>query len=377
MKKTITCIVLVLSVSLAYAEINENNDDLFNHKQIAAPSWISAGLQLTSYILSFTVVPNIDNSTVADILYYGMPATAHIPLYFYNPLNAVGLGIGHAGIISSEILLDRNDEDYFRTYFGMANNQLSMYSVYSVYRDARVKAQSGIYDDSWRQDTIGHYIAGYLPANHYDDFNEEWKPEKFMDLLLAPVKKQNFRDPFVWGFGALGIISGLINGFVNYDNATAIWETGTSYIGPHEVPIYFSIPLILSIYYLESTLVAVSEESMYRGFLYEEMGSRYGALNANIIDSLSFAAVHIPGEIANDVGAGNVLLNFARRSLLTVYLNISYDRGGLQRSVGTHAMIDFSLLFMNWLFSAGAPHERFTDLLMEIPLVQFDYSIPF
>lgn len=353
-------------------QLGESASEGWSHSQVAIPSWIATGFSIGGLILNnFLASSDAVDYTTYYITTYGMEAATHVPLYFINPKQALWFSGAHALIIGGERALYGND-DYFRQYLSMANMHVGMHSVYAIYREARLKAGPDVYSDEWRKDSLGQRLSRMFPDDTmFNETCDHWEPNSFTDLFFAPVSKVNISDPFIWIMG----ISGILKTLIQTDKTDAIWNTGETYVGPYRMPGYVSIPLMAALYYLESSMVAMAEESVFRGFVYEEIGSRYGAIAGNVVDAVSFAAIHIPGEIAYDVAPGNIALNFVQRSALTLYLDVMYDRGGLERSVAAHAMIDFSILFAKWLCKGGAPQESFFDTVMAIPNLEIRFNI--
>lgn len=335
----------------------EQSEGWRTHNQCILMPSISAGLMSFTF---FSGLLGLDNYW-AEVAIMG---AAHVPAYFNNPLHGLYLSLTFGGLLGAENLIDSDEAEMFDdfVYTGMA--QTGMFATYVAYRDARVDALPGVYDDEWRYRLEGLWEAManelFIGENKLD---KEWKPYTFGELLFAPLDKRHYADPLLIILPIAGFIKPLIVG----SHEDAPWTTGHSYIGGWEVPAYVSIPAMLVFFFFESSIIATAEESLFRGFIYEDLASRGNLLAAKIIDPLYFSAIHIPQEIDMDYPAGTIVLDFLQRSLLTFYIDIFYDRGGLTHSVTTHMLIDWSQLFSMWLVNSGAPQTGIESIMGLIP----------
>jgi membrane protease YdiL (CAAX protease family) len=295
------------------------------------------------------------------------------PVYFVNPLDGIGLTLGFGGLVGIERLM------HTETNFGMLNDfaytwlmEGTMYAAYLGYINSRIHAAPGIYDNDWRKgitELEGEEFLTFPDAK----FDKEWRPYGLGELFTAPLDGNHYNDIAM----VILPIAGVIGPLVMYSHKDAIWSTGKTYIGNWEAPAIASIPLMLLFFYLESTIIAVSEESLFRGFLYEDIAASSGHVNAKIFDCTVFPAVHIPQEIDMGYNGGQIALNFLRRSVLTLYLDLLYDRGGLTHSVTAHMLIDFSQMFTLWMLRGGAPQKEVSDLIGTIMPVEFAFRVAF
>jgi len=124
------------------------------------------------------------------------------------------------------------------------------------------------------------------------------------------------------------------------------------------------VPLMAGFLYIFCSLVAIGEEGFFRGFIYEELGSRTNEWIAKITDMIIFPLFHVPGEIEFYQENPEYFLNyFIRRSSLTFIIDVTYDRGGLARSVSFHFWVDFTQLLAYYIIYGGVAHENFMDIL--------------
>lgn len=298
---------------------------------------------------------------------------AIVPVYFVNPLDGLALTVGFGGLVGIERLMDSE------TNFGMLNDfaytwlmEGTMYAAYLGYINSRIHAAPEIYKNDWRKGLTELDGEEFL-ALPDTTFEKDWRPYGFGELFIAPLDGNHYND--------LGMLilpfAGVIGPLIMYPHDKAIWNTGKTYIGNWEMPGIASIPLMLIFFYLESTIIAVSEESLFRGFLYEDIAASSDHINAKIFDCILFPAVHIPQEIDMGYNGGQIALDFLRRSVLTIYLDLLYDRGGLTHTVTAHMLIDFSQMFTLWLLRGGAPQKKVSDLIGTIIPVEFAFRIPF
>lgn len=328
-----------------------------NHTQVVLMPSISAGLFGLTFL---TELAGIDNYWF-DV---ALLASIHVPAYFNNPLHGLCLSLTFGGLFGMVNLLESDEANMMQDFAYTGMMQTGMYSTYVAYRDARVQALPGVYDDSWRCKFEGYYrfFTEALIFGH-PDLDKDWKPYNFKDLMLAPLDKDHYSDLII----VLLPIAGFIKPFIVNSDEEAMWRTGESYIGGWKVPGWASIPAMLAFFYAETTVIGIAEESHFRGFIYEDLASRGNLLAAKIVDPIYFSAIHIPQEIEMDYTAGQITLDFVQRAVLTFYLDFLYDRGGLTHSVTAHMLIDFSQLFAGWLLHSGVPQTGVESLLSVIP----------
>lgn len=339
-----------------------------NHLEVVLPPLISASL-VGLHILEQGLFSALDLGEAEPWIKEGTLYAAHLPLYFVDPLGglaATGFTVGLR--LTSELLYDQN-EDIFAdlTYTGMM--QTAFFSTYLAYRAGRVNAKEGIYTDEWRRESLGTVLNQYLDpeAEVYS-----WRPYNLFELAIAPFDPANLTDPMIYILPIAGIIGQLI--LQPHDEA--IWTTGRAYIGMHEVSPAAGISAMALVFLLESVIIAVTEEAHFRGFIYEDAGSNYGDIAAKVIDGLYFPLVHLPTDIFYvQYDALSVLRNFVSRAVLTVYLDVLYDKAGLPRSVAAHFWIDWPLLLINYLLKGGEPMDGFESIMMLVPAVNISYRV--
>ena len=324
-----------------------------SRKQVVAPVWTSAAL-FTAYRLSQFY---FNEHTVENEYWIkkGLLMTPHIPMYFLD----AGKGLIMTGIYSSLVAYDRysinEDKDPFiRDFTGIWPMQHALFSTYEIYRHQRLRAAPGIYNDNWRRESFGGKTLPPLSVS-----NRPWRAYNFGELMLQPFDKNNIGDPFVYILPISGVLGTLLRG----TDGKAIWNTGKAYIGGRQVKKGLAIPSMILFLAVESAIVATTEDSFFRGVVYEEIGHTRGQWWGKGVDMIAFPLFHVPGEIG-DYSAKEITLNFLRRSVLTFYLDSMYDRGGLGRSVAAHFWIDFSLLLTGWLVKGGVPQAGLEDLMM-------------
>ncbi len=300
---------------------------------------------------------------------------AQVPAYFENPLHGLGLTLTFGGLLGADRLLEGVPEaNLFQDFIYTGMLQTGMFSTYVAYRDLRANAMIDVYDDRWRDNFPEFYRVIVDSMFIFEaELDQEWKPYSFGELLLAPLEKKHYSDLII----AILPIAGFLKPLITQSHENAMWTTGESYIAGWKVPGYVSIPAMLVFFYFESTIIAIAEESHFRGFIYEDLASNDRLLAAKIVDPLYFAAIHIPQEIGMEYSPGQIVLDFAQRTLLTVYIDFLYDRGGLSHSVTAHMLIDFSQLFAMWLLTSGVPQTGLDSILSLVPPAGIMLRMPF
>jgi membrane protease YdiL (CAAX protease family) len=341
-------------------EVSDSSGYVSRTGVVIAPS-ISAALVLFSMLedmLFYFVDWGDSEYWIKECTMYSV----HLPVYSVDLFKGLVFSGTTAGLVASYELLENEDADLFRSFIYTGIYQTGLFSTYVSYRDNRIKAKKGTYSDDWRQHT---FIAGFSEElADFGSYYTTWKPYSFFDLMLSPFQPENLFDPAVYILPLAGIINPLISR--SHDNAP--WNTGRMYVGTWELAPYAAVPIMLCFFLLESSIIGVVEESHFRGFIYEEVGSSFGHIPAKIVDCLYFPAIHVPQEIIlEEYDTGTILLNFVIRSLLTFYLDNLYDRGGLPRSVAAHMWMDFSLLFMYWLMGSGVPQTDIESIMAFMP----------
>lgn len=339
------------------------------HAQVVVPPLISAIL-VGLYIVESGLFEELDLGEAESLIREGTLYSAHVPVYFIDPLRGLvctGFTLGLR--LSTDFLLSQ-DEYFFAGYTYTGIMQTAFFSTYIAYREGRIRAEEGIYSDTWREESLGMFLKKMMEE---EPEVYQWRPYSFLELCLTPFEGENIFDPMVFllPVAALGQL-------IVYSHEDAIWTTGRAYIGTHEITPALAIPLMGLFLLVESIIIGVTEESHFRGFIYEEMGSNFGPIPAKIFDAIYFPAIHIPTDLyVADYEGLDILKNFLSRSVLTVYLDTLYDKGGLPRSVAAHVWLDFSLFFINYLLRGGVPQTDLGSLLEIFPGITVSYRIWF
>lgn len=381
MRKTIFMLSIIFGITMLFTETlsceeilpvsEEINDQVpgeetegLSHTEVILPSTISA-LLAGIFMLEDVLFHIVDWGDTEIWIKRGTIFSIHIPTYFVSPVTGLIITGVSAGCFTVYVLLEDQNADFFRNFFFTGVFQAALYSTYLSYKTNRVKARSGIYSNHWRQKTFAAMLAGNL--GEFGDVYEEWEPYTLLDLMTSPFTPENLFDPMVGILPFAGILSPLIT----RDHDSAPWTTGTMYVGTWEMNPFAAVPLMLAFFFIESGIVSISEESHFRGFLYEEMGNTSGHIWAKIFDCIYFPAIHISQEVfISDFDTMTIARNFLSRALLTFYMDFLYDRGGLKRTVAAHYWIDFSLLFMQWLMVSGTPQEDVSSIMTLLPKIQ-------
>ena len=175
-----------------------------------------------------------------------------------------------------------------------------VWAGYAAYRDARVQGWS----DRWRSD---------------------WRPYTAEELVVAPFHAKILKRPIVMGtlslataFSALNVIGHLASG----DRAQRA--------GPLFRDVGYGV--------VESFDAGVTEDALFRGFIYEELQTSLGRWPARGLDMGLFTAAHVPGEIG--LPASEIAFGIGTRALGAFLFEIAYDDGGLAESVTAHSLFD-------------------------------------
>ncbi len=352
--------LLIFSGNILMAQQNQSQSQL-GHFQVLFPALISAGF-ITSY-LTLDLLYNLDYSEaltydVIDVMLF----FAVLPMYFHNlPLGLIFTGVSLGLYFASEYLWNI-DEDFIAQIPANGYLDFSFFSTYAIYREGRKKAKSGIYDDKWREKAFGN--TGFLSYFPYTKVGE-WKPCSFFELAISPISMDNISDFLIFTIIPAGILAPFLQeGLYGNDFQDSVFTTGKSFIGTHELPIYLGIPVAAAFLYILCSFVAIGEEALFRGFLYEEFGSTINEWVGKVADMIIFPLFHVPGEIEYYQDHPEYFFSyFLRRALLTFIIDLSYDRGGLSRSVAFHFWVDFTQLFAYYLINGGVPQQSFMDIV--------------
>ncbi|MBN1698498.1 MAG: CPBP family intramembrane metalloprotease [Spirochaetales bacterium] len=377
MKKPVLVLVVIWAVlSPLFSENGEVTDEpsqaetsgqLRRTEVVIAPA-VSAALVFLTFVEDVLFYYN-DFGYAEYLINEATLYSVHLPVYSVNALKGLAFSAATAVLSVSYELLRDHDAELFRSFMYTGIYQAGLYSTYAAYRDNRKRAKADAYDDEWRSHTFVASLSEVL--GDFGEYETEWRPYDFFDLVLSPFRPENFLDPAVY----ILPISGIVNPLITRSHEHAPWNTGRMYLGTWEMSPFAAIPLMIGFFLLESSIIGIAEESHFRGFIYEEVGSTFGHVPAKIVDCLYFPAIHVPQEIIiGGFDTQTLLLNFAVRSLLTFYLDNIYDRGGLPRSIAAHMWMDFSLLFMYWLMESGVPQSDIDSILAIKP--QFTIRIP-
>jgi|GEM_PF-2020310 len=238
---------------------------------------------------------------------YATISSHHLPLYAFDRKKAItytGTGLSFLGLH-----LATKEKPYISRvpYYFYLDNEF--YSTYEIYKATRGKAKSGIYPEDWKT------------------FNRK-------ELFCAPFQMEHLSHPlFYVTILTETTIHVLLSALGNED---AIWKTGEAYIDSEKVPMSQAVPAILATNLLTETAVAVGEEALFRGVIYEELKLSLGSKRAKLIDMILFPALHIAGDLALEHSSDEVMGNFILRSFSTLLFDLAYDRGGLPLSTALH-----------------------------------------
>lgn len=346
-----------------------------SHGEVLISTLISAGFNAT--YLCLTLFYNLDSNSISyDLLDFSL-FMAVLPMYFYNlPLALVFTATSLSLYFISDFLW-RIDEDVIAQAPANGFMDFSFFTTYAIYRDKRKIAKTGIYNANWRQNAFGNSPLLSFPPYIKDTV---WKPYTFIDLAIAPFNKANLSDMLLYTIIPAGLIAPFLQHYLAYGNfENSVFTTGKAFIGIHEFPALLGVPMMAALLYMLCTFVAIGEDSLFRGVLYEELGATYNQWVAKITDMIVFPLFHVPAEIEfYQENPGYFFNYFIRRALLTFIIDLTYDRGGLSRSVAFHFWVDFTQLFAYYLINGGVAQDDFSDIMgMFYPKIEIQFAFSF
>ncbi len=313
--------------------------DILTRNDVYLYTGISTGLNLISTVLSLAPLFYGDSyiSSLAVLAQYLLLSLEHIPLYFFD----IPKGLIFSGIEVSSFIFILLNNTYLQS--NTLNELLSqafykigaMYPTYEIYKESRSRVLDPFYP-------------------------EDWETYSFGELSYAAFVPDNFLKPIVW------IPPLVIGGFyaLIMPRENALWRTNRGYIDNIAMYPVAGMAVKTLINVVNYSMVAVGEEALYRGVIYEELKLNFGPLPAKIIDFVFFPLVHVPQELVAGVPIFNIGFNFVLRGIATILLDNAYDIGGLPLSTALHFWYDFAIATVEYLFKGGAPsgdrQETFT-----------------
>ncbi len=365
--------IALLSVALASSVMAQSpaldptpSENGLTEAQVMLPTAVSAGAIAALFVGSFFEFGG------EPWFYLGANALAQAPLVVTSPVEGLVVVGASAGFYAgSGALRDSPEGAAFADFAYTGVLQGSMYASYATYRGLRVRAADGLFDDAWRNGTLGRKLfSAWTGMVGFDDrLARDWRPSSFGELFFAPLDPDNWADPVLWEIAAIGFAKPVLTN----PWEDSVFARGTAYVGGWELNPFVGVPLMAALFYVESSLVGVAEESHFRGVLYEEAGRRWGGMYAKVFDCLYFPAIHVPQELRFGYEGMAIASNFAARAGSTFLLDLAYDAGGLEHSVALHTLIDFTLLYSTWLMRGGRPQTTVEDFLSLVPPIEIGY----
>lgn len=316
-------------------------------------------------LLNFVPLVAPDTAGFIPWVIYPSQLLAHLPLYGLNLSKAllytgVELALPAAGI---GLMFAAGENDFLKqgsALFLGAYQNIMQFSVYEVYKEFRQRVPP---EDP--------YARGFTPAS-------------FGQMLAGEFNIRNLSRPIVW----IPTLAGpaLLSGYrllAERDTSSAVWSTGSGYIGETRVDPAIGSLYILGRSILSMSLVGIGEEALFRGVIYEEIKTRSTSRTARIVDMLLFPLVHVPADIYAGYSPGTIVFQYFWRSGMTLVFDTAYDQGGLPLSAAVHMWSDVALLLVQWLVYGGVPESELTGgshlpmpLVSPTPGVAFRFSIP-
>lgn len=228
-----------------------------------------------------------------------------------------------SGVLAGGLIFVKNSNIAVPGLFTFSN--LSRYSVYSAYRDARI-------------------------YNHNHGYQYKMPTDSFASLLTAPFSPSIMKKREVWG-GILGFLA--LGTAVQYAFSP---NTSTS-VSPKEIP-FMAFP------------VAIGEESYFRGFLQPVLSEYTSPKTGIYLSALAFGAAHIPNafQLEPEDQADYYLFSLPVITAFGVYAGwLTQKTLSLREAVAIHAWYDFAIFSLNLL----APKTKATKEQC------YAFSIPF
>jgi hypothetical protein len=306
---------------------------ILTREEVYLYTGISVGLNIASTVLTLAPLYYGDSyiTSLTVLAQYLLIGAEHVPVYFFD----IPKGLIFTGIEAGSFILILLNNTYLQS--STLNELLTqvfhkiggMYSTYEIYKETRSLTTDSFYPIDWQTYSFG-------------------------ELSYASFVPDNFLKPIVW-IPPLAI-GGLYALIMPRENA--IWRTNRAYID--DIATYPAIGIAVKtlINVVNYSMVAIGEEALYRGVIYEELELNFGKLPAKIIDAIFFPLVHVPQELVAGVPLFNVGFNFVLRGIATILLDIAYDMGGLPLSTALHFWYDFAIATVEYLYKGGAPSDE-------------------
>jgi membrane protease YdiL (CAAX protease family) len=203
------------------------------------------------------------------------------------------------------------------------------------------------------------YYEGYARARkrtNIENYSNIYSPSNLNDLITSPWNAKNIGKIYVWLPTILALAGNIGLQYIETNGVpNAVWNTGRAFIGNKEVPIAVGLISTFALSTFTYTMVAIGEESLYRGFGYEEMKINIGSIPAKIMDPIIFSSIHVGQEIKAEIPLSSILLHFTFRSLVTIGLDWAYDNGGIGASIAQHMWFNTFASTAHYLLNAGIP----------------------
>jgi len=247
------------------------------------------------------VVKTTKSPTAAVLLSALAPGLGH---YYLGETRTGNQLLGGALLGGAAAYAARKDESLLVTSIYTVQ-AVSSYGIYAAYRDAKL------------------YNGDALPLMPRDNFK---------DLSAAPFRWSVIKKPEVWGgfLGALAAGVTLVYFTHPEDDADATARVKTTYIEP-----------------LSALPIAISEESLFRGFLQSSLYEALPAWGAITVSSLAFGAAHMANVWDKEPDEQRRYYTFSIPFITAMgaYMGwLSYKNHSLQESTALHMWYDFTLM---------------------------------
>jgi len=223
---------------IAFPDDEDEGEDYegLNHTQVVVPPIISATL-VGLYIIENGLFADVVSGSTESLIMDGTLYAAHVPVYFVDVLRGLACTGFTIGLRLSTDFLSSQNEEFFDDFTYTGIMQTAFFSTYIAYREGRFKAESGIYSNKWREESLGMFLRKIMEE---DPEVYQWRPYSFLELCVTSFEPENFTDPLVFILPIAGAIAPLIA----YSHDDAIWTTGRAYIGTHEMNPALAVPLM-------------------------------------------------------------------------------------------------------------------------------------
>lgn len=292
------------------------------------------GASFGAFLLPIVARPFL-SPVAASSVFAGSLLLEPVPAYFLDwktglAFSATQLGLlGMAALSSAALQLDALANFFFANF-----SSIGLYSTSIIYKLSSANQAPVVEMASPQPDNL---MVFFSPFN----WRNLLHPINLFPVLYVAVSLLVFPIP----------------------NGTPVWTTGGYQFGNATLPAAAGIPLMLGTTVISQTILGVAEEAVFGGIFYQEFKRALGPVWSRVLDSTTFAALHVFGDVASGNSARDILVAFAMRIGMGLYAEWAFDVGGLPLAATTHMLTNFLLYSIQNLLVGGAPPAAGGSLL--------------